>query len=304
MALTRRNLSAVAVAMGLLVGVTIGWATNRQNAFPEATVEQAKRDHIRDADARFKTTCRFHHRAADDPIVFPNQPGLSHMHDFFGSTIVNASTTTYAQLLSGGTTCNDRDDKAGYWSPTVMINGQPRDAVRITAYYRRGNKHGTIEPYPDGLKVIAGWEMGNPTPPPLEHANWHCGHGDYPEPKLTATNAICSEPGGWSMQIRFPDCWVGGTVTDSANHRSHMAYSVHDDAAAANVCPPSHPVPVPQLEVNVNFGQPSNGASITGLSSGGYGTIHADFFNGWQRARLIERITTCLNGIQVCESGG
>ena len=40
--------------------------------------------------AEFLADCPFSHRLPDDPIVFPNLPGASHMHSFFGSTVTNA----------------------------------------------------------------------------------------------------------------------------------------------------------------------------------------------------------------------
>lgn len=280
----------VGLAAGFVVGIALAWI---------GTQYLSDADHIREADARFKTTCSYSHRNNDDPIVFPGVQGAAHTHEFFGfrktspsPTATRWDTTTYAQLQAGSTTCNDQLDKAAYWAPAVLYgqNQTPYAPQRITAYYRRGNKHGTIEPYPDGLKIIAGGD-GN-----IEHAAWHCGHQDYTDPTF-----VCGEAGGWSMQITFPDCW-DGVNADSADHRSHMAYSTHQ--GDANVCPASHPVQVPQLEVNVNFNSNFDGTQVTGLSSGENETMHADFFNGWDRARLIERINTCLNGIQACPSGG
>lgn len=289
----------VGLVAGFIVGIALAWV---------GTQYISDADHIPSSAARFKVTCGLSHTQADDPIVYPNQPGVSHLHEFFGNRDTtpeqgtgpeaNAYTTTYAQLQANTTTCNDAQDKAGYWSPKLQTTSGPRAAKRITAYYRRGNKHGTIEAYPDGLKIVAGWQDGQPQPP-ADIANWHCGHQ-----KFLAPTGTCNETGGWSMQIRFPDCW-DGVNTDSADHRSHMAYSSHDATAEANVCPVTHPVPVPELEVNVNY-EPdiTNGATILGTSAGGLETIHADFFQGWVRARLLERIETCLNQIQVCASGG
>ena len=49
----------------------------------------------------FTTDCFPSHRAPDDPIVFPGQPGASHSHDFFGNTTTDASST-YASMRSLG----------------------------------------------------------------------------------------------------------------------------------------------------------------------------------------------------------
>ena len=48
------------------------------------------------------------------------------------------------------------------------------------------------------------------------------------------------------LQLRFPDCWDGVNL-DSADHKSHMAYTV------SGVCPSNYPVPVPLLEFNVRY---------------------------------------------------
>src|SRR5882757_5428262 len=43
--------------------------------------------------AEFLAECPYTHRLPDDPIVFPNLPGASHMHSFFGAIVTNANTT-------------------------------------------------------------------------------------------------------------------------------------------------------------------------------------------------------------------
>jgi len=45
------------------------------------------------AEQQFIVDCLFAHRAKDDPIVYPRQPGASHMHDFFGNKSTNAFST-------------------------------------------------------------------------------------------------------------------------------------------------------------------------------------------------------------------
>ena len=60
--------------------------------------------------------CAYSHTMSDDPIVFPGQPGASHLHDFFGNTGANASST-FETMLAGETTCRVPSDTAGYWAP-------------------------------------------------------------------------------------------------------------------------------------------------------------------------------------------
>lgn len=249
--------------------------------------------HLKEGDVRFKTTCNYSHTAPDDPIVLPDQPGASHLHDFFGNKGTDASTTTYKILTNvADTTCNNSRDFAAYWYPEVTSDGVKVIPSRMTAYYRLGRKHPNIQPYPPGLKMIAGWSHHDG---PSPHAGWQCGElpGNDPLPAIP----VCTN-GDVKMVVRYPDCW-DGVNRDSSDHRSHMAYSLA--GTDANQCPSTHPVPVPGLTTYANYESVSPGAS---LSSGDESTVHGDFFNGWDRRELQRLIDKCLNAGAFCESGG
>ena len=64
----------------------------------------------------FVVTCTFSHRLADDPIVFPGQPGMSHLHDFFGANTTNAFST-YDSLRSSSFSRWCRSPMPGQPSP-------------------------------------------------------------------------------------------------------------------------------------------------------------------------------------------
>lgn len=268
-------------------------------------VPAATGTHIREADVRFKVTCPFDHSANDDPIVFPDRPGKAHLHDFFGARDIDASFTDYDDYVNNpaGTTCNDPEDLAGYWSPALYTGARKVDATKVTVYYRLGGKHGSIAPIPAGLRMIAGWQSGKPHPG-ANIAGWLCNEEDYRT--LTPPTKRCLSGGHIKMVVKFPDCWNGDDL-DSADHRSHMAYSEPNGLvgpAAANVCPPSHPVQLPQITQFVNFANLASGKKITGLASGDTTTVHMDFFNGWVESRMAERVQTCLIELQFCDSGG
>ncbi len=272
----RRTLAALALVAGTLT-----------------VASPAVADHVREGNVRFKVTCELDASAPVDPIVFPGVAGASHRHDFFGQRRVDENTTTYAQLQAGRTTCNDPGDLAAYWAPAVRTAQGWAEPGRLAVYYRRGNKHGDIEPYPAGLKVVAGYPSS-----PAGTYGWQCGT-EGPEP-TPIEDCGSSEQ---TMRIEFPDCW-NGVDLDSADHRSHMAYSVYDPAVRAQACPASHPVPVPEATAYVNLPGITRADQITGLASGSVATVHADLFNGWDVARLAERVATCLNDLERCDSGG
>jgi hypothetical protein len=250
-----------------------------------------------DHGASFAVRCDFSHRLSDDPIVYHDQPGAAHSHDFFGNTTTNAYST-YQTMTTGIdphdppptppplTTCSRDEDTAAYWMPTLSWDGVVRDANRAVFYYRAGGKNYTkVKPFPDGLKVITGAPA---------HISWRCGRADNGKGKRTPPTQCDSKELG--LRIIFPDC--SNRQDDSDDHRSHMVYSRMIDGKVR--CPRSHPIPVPSLTMNVTFPIPDTPGQVT-LSSDhdepGGSTMHADFFNAWDKAELQRLVTHCINNV-------
>lgn len=242
----------------------------------------------------FLATCPMSHRLADDPIVLPNQPGASHMHDFFGSKVTDASSTLQS-LLAGDTTCNPASDRSAYWVPTLYdAKQQPVFIEHVTIYYFVNVEPATsVQPYPQGLRVIAGDAMATALPPGPARFRWSC---------LGAPNSSSSDfvicPAGSKLEIllNFPDCW-NGVDLDSADHKSHMAYST------AGKCPVTHPVPVPQLQYKLRYATPGEAGMRLSTMSGAAYTMHGDFFNAWEKSALENRIQ-CLRQLIKCTEAG
>ena len=112
------------------------------------------------------------HFLPDDPIVYPGQPGKSHDHTFVGNTSTNASSTL-ASLRAAGTTCHLQADKAAYWMPTLIVDGQPVTPLGATIYYRR-NTMARVHAFPAGLEMIAG-DSKAITPQDMKITFWNCG---------------------------------------------------------------------------------------------------------------------------------
>ncbi len=243
------------------------------------------------SQVNFVSVCSFSHRAMDDPIVFPGQPGASHDHSFFGNTTTDADSTL-SSLRAGSTTCHRAGDLAAYWAPTLYADGEPVEPRGATIYYRRGTLV-PVEPFPAGLRMIAGSAMAD-EPQGRSVTSWSCGVDSGI--RLAAEPPACPDADrfGLRLHVRFPSCW-DGTSLDSADHRSHMAY------ATRGRCPDSHPVPVPQLALIVRY--PSAGGDGLELASGGVYSGHADFFNAWNDATLGRFVDRCLNELRHCGRG-
>lgn len=236
----------------------------------------------------FAVECGYVGSSPVDPIVYPGQYGASHRHDFFGSTAVDADTTG-ADIEGSDTTCRVSGDSASYWAPSLFRDGEPVEPIGLTAYYRvaPGVDPEDVQPFPLGLKVVAG-DAGADEPQPTEVVGWACGRGST----LTPEPQACPSTAPLEVRVTFPDCWNGEDL-DSADHRSHMAYSGPEG------CEGEHDVPLPRLTLVIRypvFGDPSG----LRLASGDPITAHADFMNGWSREALAREVRSCLQREVVC----
>jgi Domain of unknown function (DUF1996) len=264
----RRLAAAVAPAAGAAVLATVP-STHSPALSPAAS----------STGGQFTVQCAYSHTLRDDSIVFPGQPGASHAHDFYGNVSTSA-ISTYASLLQAGTTCSTPDDTAAYWQPSLLVAGRPVASNAERAYYANITK-GPIQPFPAGLRMIAG-DAHATGPQPTSVFYWGCAHDE--------DTAQLSSPPQCADQLRahviFPNCW-DGVHLDSPDHHSHMAYS------SGGRCPHDHPVALPRLIIAVGWNATPAPATVS-LSSGPPYTMHADFLNSWNQAALAGLVTRCL----------
>lgn len=161
------------------------------------------------ATPQFLVECLYSHAAADDPIVYPGQPGHSHLHMFFGNTEVDALTTVES-LRNGDTTCDQPLDKAAYWAPALLRGAEVLTPVKSTAYYRPGQgvEPSTVQPFPEGLVMIGG-NSGATGEQPLSVVAWGCGAGieRAVRPPSVREGATCA------CSSRFPIAGMARTST-------------------------------------------------------------------------------------------
>jgi hypothetical protein len=232
----------------------------------------------------FATFCPYSHSAPDDPIVFPSQPGASHLHDFFGNKATNAFSTADSLRSSGSTTCNFVDT-ASYWIPALYEDGERIVPDYLAAYYSAGDKyHATIEPFPRGLKMVV---------KDADATRWYCYNG-RPDTPMFENPPSCPEGEHLAMFIAFPDCW-DGKYLDVPDHRSHMAYAVD------RYCPSTHPVPVTQLRFFIGYGQAHGGSDVILAPQVNPSLPHADVVNSWNQELLTAAVRECIKADVFCD---
>ena len=266
----------------------------------------------------------------DDPIVYPGQPGASHLHQFYGNLGANAHSTYASLRKTGGTNCGNLTyplNRSAYWMP-AMLDGKGNvvrpDHVQI--YYKRRPKsdpkcqgfdnggEGKCINLPNGLKFIFGYDMLTGKAPTGSFDFICAKEGSSNSPAFkTIEQALaypqCSAGGRFVVRGKAPSCSDGRL--DSANHRDHVAYHVRDRNTGVNACPATHPYVIPAftLLVSYSIGEGddigkwlfSSDEMHPDLPRGS--TFHADFFMAWdpEAHKLWEDF--CLDKLLNCSSG-
>jgi hypothetical protein len=249
--------------------------------------------------------CHHSHYLADDPIVFPGQPGATHLHDFLGNGTIDAFST-YDSLIAASNPWNstcapNTADTAAYWFPAILENGQSgftcislnSSSPRCSLYYRQDDEslsylqaHPT-QPWPPGFAMVAGNSHATSVADnPKLGRELYYGCSNNSTGKLTAPVA-CSTGFG-SIHIGFPRCWDGVSVPVGQDSSPHLRYP------SSGSCPVGFQAGnFPRLIERIEYpiGDP---AAVT-LSSGPTYTLHGDFFNAWQPGALESLVARCLD---------
>ncbi|MCY1141853.1 DUF1996 domain-containing protein [Actinoplanes sp. Pm04-4] len=256
----------------------------------------------------FRADCTYSHRKADDPIVLPGLPGASHMHSFVGNKKLDAYTTAGDLMKFTASTCKPAQDHSAYWVPTLYDNatGKPVETTGFRVYYRSlRDSSGDVMPMPNGLRMIAG-DAKKKTPTPRgAQGQFYCafyGPGDL-DGVARSDNGnwpICGKGATFHFMLQFPDCWDGKHL-DSPTHKAHVAFG------SARSCPSSHPVRIPAITFDIQYG-------VTGTKAGYYlssdkdgksaSSMHGDAFVMWDPAFMAKQTKNCILNRRTCDNNG
>jgi hypothetical protein len=233
----------------------------------------------------FHVDCKVAGSAPDDPIVFPNLPGASHDHTFFGQK-ADASMTV-AKLLTTTSNCSNPKDHNSYWVPTLLQNGKPVPIKSERNYYGSTLKDpSTVKPLPPGLvMVVRDAKLQVPTPKGASSQFWCAGSAETGR-SADGNWPVCAPGGNLIFQLTFKECWDGKNI-DSPDHKSHMGDPIDGK------CQGAYPVAVPSISMMVNYD--SLGGDGLALSSGMASSMHGDLMNAWEPAELAKFVKVCIN---------
>jgi hypothetical protein len=256
----------------------------------------------------------------DDPIVYPGQPGKSHLHQFYGNTSANANSTYESLRTTGDSTCMTPLNRSGYWMP-ALLDGRG-NVVRpdyVTIYYKRypasswqctdGRVAKGCVALPNGLRFIMGRDMLNLSAPPTGNFHFLCDNNTGSWPTLQQALAVCSAGHHLDAVVDAPTCWDGKNL-DSPDHRSHVAYMV-DSHMGYPKCPDTHPYIIPGFVLGANYlivaGEDTSGWKFSSddmaPNEPAGSTFHADWFGAWDNTVMAMWTDNCINKLLNCSSG-
>ncbi|WP_211304672.1 DUF1996 domain-containing protein [Umezawaea tangerina] len=246
----------------------------------------------------FNATCTYSHSAQDDPIVFPGQPGASHMHSFIGNDRTAAATTVDDLMRFTASSCQPLQDHSAYWVPTLFEHDQPVQPKQVVVYYGSllTDKSKTV-PMPQGLRMIVG-DATRQVPTPVGAVNqFYCAGGplDGKSRSRDGNWPVC-DGGTLHFTMRFPDCWDGRNL-DSPDHKSHVAWG------QGGQCTEQFPVPIPAVTFSISY---ETSGSVDGfrLASGMASSMHGDGFFAWDEDALGHRVKDCVVQVVQCNTAG
>ncbi|MEU6821283.1 DUF1996 domain-containing protein [Streptomyces atriruber] len=248
----------------------------------------------------------------DNVIVAPGvSNGAHHMHDYVGNQATDAFSSD-DDLANGRTSCRNQGDKSTYYWPVLRLqNGQDEDDAQADGGGKdqnvgeiqtpasvslkfAGNPVSKVVAMPRFLRIITGDAKAFTNGDANANASWSC--TGFENRQLKDKYPICPEGSKVVRTFNFQSCWDGQN-TDSANHRTHVAFA--DPRSGA--CPRGFRA-VPQLVQRIVYDVPPGpGFAVDSFPEQLHKPVtdHGDFINVFDE-RLMRRVAKCVNSGQRC----
>ncbi|MEV0370775.1 DUF1996 domain-containing protein [Streptomyces sp. NPDC050636] len=247
------------------------------------------------------------HFNSDNVIVTPGVGnGAHHTHDYVGNKATDAFSNDQ-KLAQSDTTCNNGDQSSHYWPVLRQLDGTSVHApgaghdgnvgsvlqpASVTLQFR-GSQAGAVQQMPRFLKIITGDAKAFTNGTANANASWSC--VGFENRQLKDKYPICPDGADVVRTFAFQNCWDGRNI-DSANHRTHMAFSGQDGR-----CPNGFTA-VPQLVQRITYDVPQGqGFAVDSFPEQLHKPVtdHGDFINVMPDD-LMAGAVDCINDGRNC----
>ncbi|KAI6380114.1 hypothetical protein MCOR25_001766 [Pyricularia grisea] len=248
-----------------------------------------------------------------DPIKYPGAYDKSHLHSFYGSDAIKATTNSSAELQKGCTNADNANDLSSYWVPTLLYTKdsgktyEPAPLFRFSAYYNLGETEAQV-PIPQNLRMVAGNADATTAAemPADAKISWFCETEktskaedveDDAKPSDNNSTAAVDKNGFPSKTcsthlqtlIYFPQCVNNVTLQTAYKSKTY---------GTENYCPKGM-YSMPQLRFSIRYDLRKalpNGwdgeAPLRQACGGNIFCSHADFINGWTKMAAENMLAT------------
>ncbi|MBT2541103.1 DUF1996 domain-containing protein [Streptomyces sp. ISL-44] len=250
------------------------------------------------------------HFNPDNVIVAPGvSNGAHHMHDYVGNKTTDAFSTNDS-LAASGTTCGNGDLSTYYWPVLRLRDGKAeKDAQapgggqdanvgtilrpkQVTISFK-GSPVGKVKAMPRFLRIITGDAKAFANGTANANASWSC--TGFENRQLKDKYPICPKGSDVVRTFNFQNCWDGRN-TDSANHRTHVAFADRNGR-----CPKGFSA-IPQLVQRITYGvAPGARFAVDSFPEQLHKPVtdHGDFINVMPNG-LMANAVDCINKGRTC----
>jgi hypothetical protein len=248
----------------------------------------------------------------DNVIVAPGvSNGAHHMHDYVGNQ-ANDAFASDDDLANGDTSCRNQGDKSTYYWPVLRLQngedendadadgggkdqnvGEIQTPASVTLKFA-GNPTSKVVAMPRFLRIITGDAKALTNGDANANASWSC--TGFENRQLKDKYPICPDGSKVVRTFNFQSCWDGQN-TDSANHRTHVAFADQQSGA----CPQGFKA-IPQLVQRIVYDVPPGpGFAVDSFPEQLHKPVtdHGDFINVFDE-NLMQRVAKCINRGQRC----
>ncbi|MEW2177429.1 DUF1996 domain-containing protein [Streptomyces sp. NPDC005406] len=262
----------------------------------------------------FTTECGRNQNGKFNPDNVIAAPGVSngahHMHDYVGNQATDAFSGD-DDLAAGDTTCRNQGDRSTYYWPVLRLQngaaendadadgggkdqniGEIQTPSQVTLKFV-GNPTGKVTAMPRFLRIITGDAKAFTNGDANANASWSC--TGFENRQLEDKYPICPEGSQVVRSFAFQSCWDGQN-TDSANHRTHVAFAQDDGR-----CPNGFRA-VPQLVQRIVYDVPPGpGFAVDSFPEQLHKPVtdHGDFINVFDD-KLMRKVVSCINDGRKC----
>ena len=267
------------------------------------------------SNGKFVTKCGTNENGKFNPDNVIVAPGVSngahHMHDYVGNQ-ANDAFASDDDLANGQTSCQTQGDKSTYYWPVLRLqNGQNENDAQadgggkdknvgeiqtpsqVTLNFV-GNPVSKVTAMPKFLRIITGDAKAFTNGDANANASWSC--TGFENRQLKDKYPICPEGSQVVRSFKFQSCWDGQN-TDSANHRTHVAFADGNGNCGNGF------KAIPQLVQRIVYDVPPGpGFAVDSFPEQLHKPItdHGDFINVFDE-NLMNKVVNCINNGQKCQ---